>query len=111
MTRLRLEATRDWLSAADPDHYSVQLLQAEADATPLVERLLAGNEVREHLDRVYVYRSEVRGNPMLSVLYGSYDSFAAASEAVRGLQSVLPGHQPYVRTVRKVLAEAGGARI
>jgi type II secretory pathway predicted ATPase ExeA len=110
VTRQRLEATRDWLSAADPDHYSVQILQAEADAASSVEQLLARHDVRDRLDRVYIYRSEVRGNPMLSVLYGSYDSFISASEAVRTLQSVWPGHQPYVRTVRKVLAEIGSGR-
>lgn len=103
----RLAATRDWLTIADPEHYSVQLLQAEAESVSLVEEVLAGDGVRDRLERVFIYRSEVRGNPMLSVLYGSYPSFTAASEAARGLQSVLPGHQPYVRTVRKVLAEAG----
>lgn len=111
VTQRRLEATRTWLSAADPDHFSVQILQTEADATPQLERLLTGNGVCNRLDSVYVYRTEVRGNPMLSVLYGNYDNFAAASEAVRGLQTVLPGYQPYVRTVRKVLAEAGSARV
>ncbi|MBK8162578.1 MAG: AAA family ATPase [Gammaproteobacteria bacterium] len=111
ITESRLEATQAWLTNADPDHYSVQILQAEGDAAPQIDRLLSGGEVRDRLDHVYIYRSEVRGNPMLSVLYGSYDSFAAASEAVRGLQSALPGFLPYVRTVRKVRDEAGAVHM
>ncbi|MCC6206793.1 MAG: AAA family ATPase [Gammaproteobacteria bacterium] len=107
VTLERLEATLRWLSSADPDHYSVQLLQAEADASASVDRILSAGEVRKHLEQIYVYRSDIRGNPMLSVLYGSYDNYAAASEAVRDMESMLPGYQPYVRTVRRVMAEAG----
>jgi septal ring-binding cell division protein DamX len=106
LVQRRLEATRSWLSAADPEHYSVQILQAEAEAAPRIERLLGEDRVGDRLDQVYVYRTEVKGNPMLSVLYGNYDNFAAASAAVHGLESKLPDCQPYVRTLRKVLAEA-----
>jgi len=107
ITRARLAATRDWLSSADPDHYSVQLLQAEAEANAPLDRFLSTAEARKRLDHIYIYRSDVRGNPMLSVLYGSYANYAAASEAVRDVESMLPGYQPYVRTVRRVMVEAG----
>lgn len=109
VTRERLEATRLWLSSADPDHYSVQLLQAEAEAAALLDRFLSTAGAREQLEHIYIYRSDVRGSPMLSVLYGSYESYAAASEAVRDMESMLPGYQPYVRTVRRVMVEAGTA--
>lgn len=107
ITRERLEATRDWLSSVDPDHFSVQLLQAEAETASPLDRFLSTAEARKRLDHIYIYRSDVRGNPMLSVLYGSYENYAAASEAARDVESMLSGYQPYVRTVRRVMVEAG----
>ena len=102
----RLEMTRKWLSEADPDHFSIQVLVTDAGQEPALERLLQHRDIRDDLGKLYVHRVDIRGREMLGVLYGDYSDYGEAEAALKRLPEVLRHYNPYLRNVRYVLAES-----
>lgn len=51
------------------------------------------------MEKLYVYRTTVRGKPFMSVLYGTYPDWPTARRAMGELPKFLRAHQPHLRTV------------
>lgn len=99
----RIAATNHWLTNQAPSTISIQLmgvpegLELENDLALLSQKI--------ELDEIYVYRTQVSGQPYLSVLYGSFDNRTDASAALKGLPEELRRNKPQLRTVSGVLQE------
>ena len=103
LTRERLEDTRAWLAAAEPDHWFIQLLITDADRAQHVENFLARAVVRlGQPATVRVYTVELKGSRRLGVIYGDYATREGASRDLAQLPAELRAYGPYPRQVRRL---------
>lgn len=99
----RLQITQQWLHQQPDSTFSIQLMGGFNDEH-LRKQLESLSSVIE-IDRVYAYRTQVRGLPFVSVLYGSYPDREQASAAMQALPGALRGYRPHLRTIGGVLEE------
>ncbi len=99
----RIAATNSWLTNQPPSTVSIQLMGVP-EGPELVDDLEMLSQKIE-LDEIYVYRTQVNGQPYLSVLYGSFDNRASALAALKGLPEEIRRNKPQLRTVSGVLQE------
>jgi type II secretory pathway predicted ATPase ExeA/septal ring-binding cell division protein DamX len=100
----RLEATREWLKAADTSRYSIQLMHIGVDRGAGLEASLRHGGLGADLDRVWVYPTRIRGTDLYSVLMGDYASQEEARRVLDGLPAELRKASPFVRSLRDVRA-------
>jgi len=102
----RLTATTAWLVAAAPQTYTVQLFGAHDD-----------QQLNQHLNFLaksieindfFVYRTLAKGEPALTVTWGSFNSQGEARKAMAQLPPRLMAYQPLLRTVQGIKTETGG---
>jgi septal ring-binding cell division protein DamX len=105
----RLAATEEWLKTADASRYSIQLMHIGIDRGGGLEASLRHSGLGADLDRVWVYRTRIRGEGLLSVLLGEYPSQEDARRVLEGLPPALRQPRPFVRSVRDVRAGGAGA--
>jgi len=100
---IRIAATKDWLGAEAAATFSIQLL-ATNDASLLRLHL---NELAKliEINKIFVYRTLANKKPFLTVLYGSFNSYRAAQEALDKLPDSLKVNRPFLRTVAGVRGE------
>ena len=95
----RQSATDAWLVQAPNSTYTLQLLTADtARATEVnawLTRLPAGIDI----EKIYLYKSMIRGSPRFSVLYGSFADRPTALAALDELPKRLREGKPLIRTV------------
>jgi type II secretory pathway predicted ATPase ExeA/septal ring-binding cell division protein DamX len=109
----RLVATEAWLRSADAGRYSIQLMHIGIDRGTALEASLRQEGLAAEMDRVWVYRTRIRGEALLSVLVGDYASYEEARRALDGLPARLQQARPWVRNLRDIRGSAesgtGGA--
>jgi type II secretory pathway predicted ATPase ExeA len=99
----RLTATTAWLSASPPQTYTIQLLGAR-DEQQLNQHLRFISNIIE-INNVFVYRTLAKGEPALTMTWGSFDSQRAAREAMAQLPARLKSYRPLLRTVQGIRTE------
>ena len=99
----RLTATTAWLSASPPQTYTIQLLGAR-DEQQLNQHLRFIANIIE-INNVFVYRTLAKGEPALTMTWGSFDSQGAAREAMAQLPARLKSYRPLLRTVQGIRTE------
>ncbi|MCU0868970.1 MAG: AAA family ATPase [Burkholderiales bacterium] len=104
----RIVSTRRWLDTADPDTYTIQLLNTD-DEQYLIQYLKNLSKSFD-TERIYVYRTLAGTRPSMSVAYGSYPTLSAARAAIAQLPESVRQFGPYHRTVRGIRAELDTAR-
>jgi MSHA biogenesis protein MshM len=104
----RLAATIEWLARSRDDTWTIQLLStlSQDDLRNYLSNM--GNSIE--INDIFVYRSQVEPRspdkpPLLSVLYGTYDSRAAAERALASLPAPLKSNRPMPRTAQSLRAE------
>jgi len=99
----RIAATKSWLETEASETLSIQLLGTN-DAGLLKLHL---NELAKLIEikNIFVYRTEARKRPSLTVLYGSFNSYRAAREALDKLPESLKANRPFLRTIGGVRGE------
>ena len=100
---VRLAATKEWLATEAPTTSSIQLLGTYNPET-LRYHLNDLSKVIE-INKVFVYRTRAKQKPWLTVLYGSFNSYRAAREALDKLPESLKGNGPFLRTVAGIRGE------
>ena len=101
----RLAATMLWLARQSDAAWTLQTLSTTSE-----------DDLRNHLtfltksieiNNIYVYRNagNAEQKPVLSVLYGTYDSRAAAEQMLSGLPAQLKSNRPLPRTVQSIRTE------
>lgn len=103
MLKDRLAATEQWLTQSPPQTYTVQLLGAD-DETQLNQHLRFISNIIE-INDVFVYRTLAKGEPALTLTWGSFDSPRAARDAMARLPSSLKQYRPLLRTVQGIKSE------
>ncbi|HEY3326088.1 MAG TPA: AAA family ATPase [Novimethylophilus sp.] len=99
----RLQATREWLSQQPPGTVSIQIMGT--DKPEQMRKQLLSLQHSVELDKLFVYRTTVKGMPFMNVVYGSYPERAAAYKALAELPAALRAHRPHLRTVGGILEE------
>ena len=103
LLRRRIAATNNWLTNQAPSTVSIQLMGVPEG--PELKNDLELLSQKIELDEIYVYRTQVSGQPYLSVLYGSFDNRADALAALKELPEEIRRNKPQLRTVSGVLQE------
>lgn len=103
LLEVRVAATEEWLATEAPKTFSIQLLGTNAPEF-LRSHLNDLAKVVE-INKVFVYRTQAKQKPWLTVLYGSFNSYRAAQEALDKLPESLKGNRPFLRTVSGVREE------
>lgn len=103
LLEVRVAATEEWLATEAPKTFSIQLLGTNAPEF-LRSHLNDLAKVVE-INKVFVYRTQAKRKPWLTVLYGSFNSYRAAQEALDKLPESLKGNRPFLRTVSGVREE------
>ena len=101
----RLVATATWLAASDPETHTVQLFGAR-DEKQLNQHLKFLTNTIE-INRVFVYRTVAKGEPSLTVTWGSFDNERAARAAMAQLPAFIKAYKPLLRTVHGIRTELG----
>jgi type II secretory pathway predicted ATPase ExeA len=104
----RIAAAQDWLSHDNRTSYTIQIMTSDDSAQAPLERFLLNPALQAHLEKLYIAPAVVNGSQRWSVLYGSFDSYAAAQQALNVIPTVLKGHGPYMRSLTAVKKEATG---
>ncbi|MDD5404388.1 MAG: AAA family ATPase [Sulfuricella sp.] len=99
----RLAATEKWLATQSPATSSIQLMVSN-DLQQLRNHLKKISHEIE-MEKIFVYRSKVNGQPAWTVLYGSFPGREKTAEAMDALPESLKVYRPYLRTVQGVRAE------
>jgi septal ring-binding cell division protein DamX len=102
LTEARLVATRDWLQAADAQHFSIQLLLTDFARRANLEEFLRERQSAGEVEDYFVFETRIRSNIWYGVLYKEYPSFAAAKAALEELPEEFRYHQPFIRNVRDI---------
>jgi len=99
----RLAVTQSWLANQPPSTVSIQLLGANSDAQLKADLERLGQQIE--LDNIYVYRTKVKDQPFLTVLYGGYANRFDAMQALHKLPAEIQKNRPQLRTIAGVLQE------
>lgn len=98
----RLLAARTWLSSTDRSYFTIQLLATDASQSASLEEFLRSWRAIGRLDRIYVYRTKIRGGVWFGVLYDDFKTFSAAREALDRLPPEIKRYKPFIRNVRDI---------
>ena len=102
----RLDATTAWLASAPPRTYTIQLLGARNEQQ-LNQHLRILSNIIE-INNLFVYRTLAKGEPALTMTWGTFDDPRAAREAMAKLPAHLKAHKPILRTVQGIRTEVAG---
>jgi len=102
----RLDATTAWLASAPPRTYTIQLLGARNEQQ-LNQHLRILTNIIE-INNLFVYRTFAKGEPALTITWGTFDDPRAAREAMAKLPAHLKAHKPILRTVQGIRTEVAG---
>ena len=105
----RLAATAEWLRTADASRYSIQLMLIGIDRGAGLEASLRRGGLGADLERVWLYRTRIRGVELLSVLLGDFPNQDEARRALQELPPALRQAKPFVRSLREI--RGGNARV
>ncbi|MBU1190986.1 MAG: AAA family ATPase [Gammaproteobacteria bacterium] len=104
----RVAAARDWLNQDSGALYTIQIMTSDDTARAPLERFLNHPALQAHLDQVYIAPAMVNGTQRWSVLYGSFENYSDAQQAISSIPKALKGYGPYLRSLTAVKKEATG---
>jgi len=99
----RLSMTKKWLSEQPTSTVTIQLLGSDDDAQ--LKRQLENLSHQLESENLHIFRTKVGGKPFVSVIYGSYPGWTAASQARDRLPKALRANRPRLRTVGGIQEE------
>ncbi|MFT5448314.1 MAG: MSHA biogenesis protein MshM [Gammaproteobacteria bacterium] len=100
----RLGQTRQWLQRVDKNRYSIQLLATDAGQRNNLEAFLARRKRAGQIGRIFVYTTTIHSREWYGVLFGEFESYSQAREALRKLPRELLLHKPFIRNVKDINA-------
>jgi len=93
----RLQATHRWLSQAQDQHYTIQVLQSKKVED--LSKFLRKSEIQPLVERLYIYRTDSKGQTFWGIVYAEFDDEASANEALTALPESVRRNQPFLRTL------------
>ena len=108
----RIAATRKWLSGAESDLYTIQLMTLKADSAENLNKYLTRLPGSIDINDIFIYETEISGDPMFGVLYQQFDSREEAQARMNDMPAAFKRIKPYllrsVRGVRNEIARGNG---
>lgn len=102
LTEERLAAGKSWLAQANDEHWFIQLRAMDASQAEQIENFLQRLEKLLPAEQTRAYLGKRGNTPRIGVVFGEYDSHAAAQHALGALPPEVLTSQPYLRQVRKL---------
>jgi hypothetical protein len=100
----RLGQTRQWLQRVAKNRYSIQLLATDAGQRSNLEAFLARRKRAGQIEKIFVYSTRIHSREWYGVLFGEFESYSQAREALRELPPELLRHKPFIRNVKDINA-------
>lgn len=100
----RLGQTRQWLQQVDKNRYSIQLLATNAGQRDNLEAFLTRRQRAGQLGEIFVYTTRINSREWYGVLFGEFESYSQAREALRNLPRELLSHKPFIRNIKDINA-------
>jgi MSHA biogenesis protein MshM len=91
----RLQATEQWILTANPQHYTIQVMQTKVDNTDNLAMLLQQPEIQPLLTQIYIRRHQ----QTWEILYGQFADADSAKKAITTLPDTLQRNQPFLRKI------------
>ena len=98
----RLSAAKTWLERADGSHFTIQLLATDISQDKSLEEFLEGWRRTGRLEKIYIYKTQIRGGQWFGVLYNDYATYAEARAALDKLPAEVKRFKPFIRNVRDI---------
>jgi len=96
-------ALAQWLPTAKPREYFIQLYATDASRAADAEKFLARAVAELDPQQLRAYRSDRSGQDRIGIIYGQFESRAAATRAMQSLPPSIRAAQPYPRQVERLL--------
>ncbi len=95
----RRQATEKWLTQANGQFYSIQLMQTTEDNFIGVEKWLKQLELQPLLPQLYISHDLAKGPAKWNLMYGEFESLDQANAAIATLPDLVRRNKPYVRKI------------
>lgn len=92
-------ATEQWLVKANPQYYTIQVLQVPDNKLDELAKFLRRTELQPILKNLYIYRAIVKENTVWGLTYHQFVDAQSASEAITGLPESLQRNRPFIQTI------------
>lgn len=102
LTEQRLAAGQAWLKQAPDEHWFIQLRALDANQSEQIEALLQKLAKQLPAEQTRAYLGKRGNTPRIGIIFGEYESHAAAARAMAALPPEVLNGQPYLRQVRKL---------
>lgn len=102
LTEQRLAAGQTWLKQAPDEHWFIQLRALDANQSEQIEALLQKLARQLPAEQTRAYLGKRGNTPRIGIIFGEYESHAAAARAMAALPPEVLNGQPYLRQVRKL---------
>lgn len=108
----RIAVTREWLAESSPDLYSIQLMTLKANSAHNLDKYLKGLPNTINLNDIFIYETNISGDPMLGVLYQQFESRDEALRRMNNMPATFRNIEPFllrsVRGLRNEIADSNG---
>ncbi len=100
--KAKLEESKAWFLAQNAGTFTIQLLglpvsQVEAQLSVVAKNL--------DIEQVHLYQKAVKGQPYITMVYGTYTDKNEAASAIESLPDFIKSNAPYIRTIGGILKE------
>jgi MSHA biogenesis protein MshM len=96
----KLDNTRQWIAATARDRWFIQLATLDGRQTEFAQAYFAKASRLLPAEQVRMYAAGSDNDPRIGIIYGEFQNWQAANEAVRQLPSELIQNSPFPRQVR-----------
>ena len=102
----RLAKTRQWLSVAADNNFSIQLFMARTSDADKVEDFLLNAPETLDFTKIYIYETVINGRAWYSVLYNEFVTQGDAIAKLDTLPASLRASDPYLRRISSLKKDA-----
>ena len=88
---VRVAATRALLSASAAGGFIIQVMTSDGEGREPLERVLHDPRLAKYLDQLYIAPTRINGAQRWSVLFGGYQNYAEARQALKDIPTGIEG--------------------
>ena len=98
---VKLQKSREWLSNAQRDKVSIQVLMSKKSKVRELVKYLQ-NEWPLNIDKTYLYEVEVKSQNIYRVFYDEFESVAQGRQEIQRLPASVKANSPYLHSVYRM---------
>ncbi len=100
-----LSKTQDWLYQSQDNQLTIQLILLDSYPDNVALNFLRKSNASLDLNKIYIYKVNVRGSLFYSVIYGRYNDQSHALNQLEKLSPELRKSGPYLRSIKAIKAD------